>query len=135
MAAWWVVQAVNPAREIGSISSELYDYFKLILVLAAILVVAAVGLRWWLPRMAGVRSLSSGPIRIAARYPLEPRKNLYIVRAGSDYFLVGTSESGVHYLSALDTGRTESALAQEPPVAEPEFSRMLKVFRRSGSSR
>jgi flagellar biogenesis protein FliO len=132
MAAFWLVQVANPAREIGSASSELFDYLKLILVLGAILALAFVGLRFWLPRASGLRQLSSGPIRIEARYPLEPRKNLYIVRAGSNYFLVGTSESGIHYLTALDAERVEPALAAEDKTkAEPEFARMIRAFRRS----
>ena len=134
MAALWLLQAVDPSREIGSISSELVDYVKLILTLALVLVLAFVGLRFWLPRITGLRNIASGPIRVVARYPLEPRKNLYIVRAGGGYFMVGTSETGVHYLNSLDSSQVEASLAQEEPAGSNEFGNLLKAFKRSKRS-
>src|SRR4051794_5689702 len=97
-----LAQAGSPANEFSSINSEALTYLKLIVTLAIILVVIVVVLRFWLPRVTAFRNISSGPIRMAAHFPLEPRKNLYIIQTGGEYFLVGTSESGVHYLTTLD---------------------------------
>ena len=133
MIAFWL-QAANPAQEIGSINSELFAYFKLLLVLGLILVLVFVGLRYGLPRMSGLRQLSSGPIRVIARYPLEPRKTLYIVRTGGGYYLVGTSESGIHFLTALDSGSVEAALPEEPATTESDFGGFVKALRRSKRS-
>jgi flagellar biogenesis protein FliO len=132
MIAFWL-QAANPAQDIGSINSELLSYFKLIVVLGLILVLVFVGLRYGLPRMSGMRQFSSGPIRVVARYPLEPRKTLYIVRTGGGYYLVGTSESGVHFLTALDSGSVEAALLDEP-ATDTDFGGLMKAFRRSKRS-
>ena len=136
MPAIWLAQARNPASEISSINSEVFAYLKVIVSLAVILVLVVVLLRFWLPRMTGLRNLSSGPIRVAAHYPLEPRKSLYIIQAADEYFLVGTSESGVHYLTTLDSDRTGAALSQQADVStDRQFNGLMKAFmrpRRSG---
>lgn len=132
MTLWMVV---DPASDLSSLNTGILDYLKLLAVLGGILLFAFLLLRWWLPRMAGARGLASGPIQVTARYPLEPRRNLYIVQAGAEYVLVGTSESGVHFLTALDAGRLQAALDSPAPLKpEPEFARLVRVFKRSRTS-
>jgi flagellar biogenesis protein FliO len=132
MPALWLLQAVTPTREVTSLASYTYDYLKLILVFGLVLVFVILVLRVWLPRMTGMRQLSSGPIRVVARYPLEPRKNLYVVQAAGSYFLVGTSDSGVHYLTTLDPSALESSLTAETPAAPLDFAKLMHSFKRSG---
>src|SRR5581483_11255627 len=132
MPGLWLLQAANPTREVTSLASYTYDYLKLIVVFALVLVFVILVLRVWLPRMTGVRPLSSGPIRVVARYPLEARKNLYVVRAAGSYFLVGTSDSGVHYLTTLDAGALEASLPEETPGAPLDFAKLMHSFKRSG---
>jgi flagellar biogenesis protein FliO len=130
-----LLQAGDPSRELGSIRSELGYYVQLVFVLALVIGLAFVILRIFLPRIASVRRLASGPIQVSARYALEPRKHLYIVRVGLDYHLVGTSDSGMHYLAALDASRIEPALSQaeaSPPGQPPAFARVFQ--RHKGSS-
>ena len=123
-----------PDYDIGSANSELLHYVKLVSVLGLILAVTFMVLHVALPRIPGVRRLGAGPIRVAARLPLEPKKNLYVIRVGADYYLVGTSESGMHYLTALDKERIEAALDAEAPP-ESEFATLVQAFRRrKGSS-
>lgn len=131
MPAFWLQQSVTPTREVTSLASYTYDYLKLILIFVLVLVFVVLVLRVWLPRMSGVRQLSSGPIRVVARYPLEPRKNLYVVQAAGNYFLVGTSDSGVHYLTTLDTSAMEASLTAETPAAPLDFSKLMNSFKRS----
>jgi flagellar biogenesis protein FliO len=102
-------------------------------VLGLILAVTFVIVHVALPRMPSIRRLSSGVIRVSARLPLEPKKNLYVVRVGADYYLVGASESGLHYLTALDKDRIEAALEAETPP-EREFSTLMQAFRRRKNS-
>ena len=130
MAALWLAQAASPIGEIGSPSSELFDYLKLLAILGIILVLAYVALRVWLPRLGAMRKFASGPIQVAARLTLEPRKSLYIVRAGGEYFLVGTSETGMHYLTRLDPGRAEETIGETEPVSEREFASLISAFKR-----
>jgi len=128
MSAPWL--ALFGPDTIGSPSAELLDYLKMIAILALILVIVFLGLRFWLPRLSGLHKVTAGPLRVAARLAIEPRKNLYIVQAGGTYFLVGTSESGMHYLTHLDSDRTEEALAESEQATEPEFSSLINVFKR-----
>jgi flagellar biogenesis protein FliO len=130
MPVLWLFQAVGTAHEITPLHSGIAEYLKLVLVFGIVLVFAIVVLRVWLPRMTGIRRISSGPIRVIARYPLEPRKNLYIVHAAGGYFLVGTSESGVHYLTALDSNALESSLPVEAPPTGLDFAKLIHSFKR-----
>ena len=50
----------------------------------------------------GVSAANSGPVEVLARYTLEPRKNLYIVKVGTEMFLIASSESNIHFLTALN---------------------------------
>jgi flagellar biogenesis protein FliO len=135
MLAFWLAQARITESDVSSVNNEIFDYLKMIVVLAGILVLAFLVLRFWLPRMTGLQGLSSGPIRIAARFPLEPRKNLYIVETASEYFLVGTSESGIHFLTALNSARLEAALEQaRKPKPDADFSKFVRAFRRRQGS-
>jgi flagellar biogenesis protein FliO len=92
------------AVEVQSLTSVSWlDYARLMLVLGGILIVAYLGVRYWLPRMAGgLRALSSGPIQVLAQLPLEARKTLYVVKAGRSVMLLASSEAGVQLMTALD---------------------------------
>ncbi len=76
--------------------NPIFDFLKVMTVLAGVLALAWAGLRWGLPRF--VAPASSGPIQIVARQSLEPRKTLYIVRTGGRDLLLAASESGVSVL-------------------------------------
>ncbi len=127
--------AADPAGDLSAINSGILDYIKLLAVLGGILLFAFLALRWWLPRMQGARAMASGPIQVAARCSLEPRRNLYIIQAGEEYVLVATSETGVHLLTALDAAQVRSALDAPPPLKpEPEFARLVRALKRSRNS-
>jgi len=95
------ISAESPADQLSSINAQVLQYAEVLLALAGVLVLAYVVLKVGLPRMFGMRTSSGGPIQVLARYPLEPKKMLYLVKAGSQVFLVGTSESQVAYLTAI----------------------------------
>jgi len=130
----WMFQATDPASELGAINSGVVEYIKLILVLGLILALAFVVLRFGLPRLAGAHNLAPGVIQVAARYALEPKKSLYVIRVGEDYCLVGTTESGMHYLAALAPDHIETALAQSIPAPQARFAALMQSLRRKGSS-
>jgi flagellar biosynthetic protein FliO len=128
--AW---QTANPSGEIGFVASEFTSLLRLIFVLAGILILAFFVLRYAVPKFFGVDNFRAGPITVVARYALEPRKNLYIVQVGTEFFLVGTSETNIQFLTSLDSGKVESTLA-DPKFKAPEsseFSRLLRGLRRS----
>jgi flagellar biogenesis protein FliO len=111
----------------------LADYVKLMLVLAGIVALAYAALRLWLPKLSGLQQQAKGPIQVLARMPLEPRKNLYIIKAGADYLLVGTAENSVHMISPLQAealaGYAEAAV--KPDTAAPDFLTVLRRLKRS----
>ena len=128
MIALLLFQAGSSA-DIGSASSEALAYVKLMVVLALILGAAVFGVHVLLPRLSSGRRLSSGVIQVTARLPLEPRKNLYVVKVGTEYFLVGTSEAGMQCLTPLKQESVETALDIETPPPG-EFPALMEAFRR-----
>jgi flagellar biogenesis protein FliO len=118
-----------PADQWTLLDPQLVDYFRLLLVLGAVLILAYVGVRYLVPRMTGMRQVPSGPMRVVARLPIEPGKNLYLVKAGTCCFLVGTSAGDIHYLASLDAEAVGPL--PDPGDSRPEFGRLLKSLRGS----
>jgi flagellar protein FliO/FliZ len=86
-----------------------WAYFKVILLLAGILALGYAALRL----LAGRRGLMlgksrSGHLAIVDRLPLEPRRGIYIVRAGSQYYVLASSERGIQTIGELTS-------SPEPP--------------------
>lgn len=104
---------------LNPLNGEIVQYIEVLLALGGVLVLAYVTLRVGLPRVFGMQISASGPIRVVARYPLEPKKTLYLVKTGTQVFLIGTSESQVQYLTAVTPENAvemlESARAEEAP--------------------
>ncbi len=120
-----------PAR-VEAVNGEILEYLKVIAILAGIAVFALVALRLWLPRLAAIRATASGPMQIACRLALEPRKTLYIVRAGSEYVLLAASEAGVQFLGPVDAAPIEAALSDVStrPSTGFAFASFMKARRR-----
>jgi flagellar biogenesis protein FliO len=77
------------------------DYARTLLVLGGICVLAIVVVKVVLPRLTGSAASSSNHIQVFARYPLEPRKTLYLVRAGKAVVLLASSAESVHLMTTL----------------------------------
>ena len=120
------------ADQLGSSTSQLLQYAEVLLVLAGILVLAYVTLRAGLPRMLRMRVPTGGPIRVLTRYPLEPKHTLYLIKAGSQLFLLGTSESQVQYLTSISAENAEEIMKQEstPELQRKDFRQLLSWFDR-----
>jgi flagellar biogenesis protein FliO len=93
-----------------SISGELFDYLKLLATFAAVVAFAVLVLRVWASRLAAGSATHSGPLQVAWRLSLEPRKTLYILRAGTGYLLLAASEAGVQLLTQLNAAEIEGAI-------------------------
>ncbi len=124
-----LLQAAPAIDQLSSVSNQIIDYLKLLAVLAGVLILAFVVVRHWLPSLTGLKPPDGGPIEVMARFPLEPRKTLYIIRTGSDYFLIGTSETDMFYLTSVDAGSVEQQL-KERAVSRPprDFRAILGSF-------
>jgi flagellar biogenesis protein FliO len=115
-----------------SLSVELGDYLRLMLVLVGILALAVVAIRFWFPKILTMRQPSSGSIEVCARLPLEPRRTLYIVKAGKSFMLLASSEAGVNHLSALSAEECAGLeKIDELPRSLPNFAQILRAPRKT----
>ncbi len=110
-------------------SSPTLQYIEVLIALAGILLLAYATLKLGLPRLLGMHVPSRGPIKIVARYPLEPRKTLYLVQAGSQLLLLGSSENRVQYLTTL-TDENAAGILQSAQEERPrkDFRALLNRF-------
>jgi flagellar protein FliO/FliZ len=116
----------EPVSQIG-----ISDYLRLLFVLAVILALAWWTLRFGIPKLTGISQQSSGAISVLARHPLEPRKTLYVVKAGQGVLLLGSSDAGLQLLSTLkaeDFAEIESQISASPAAPFTRF------FRKPGQS-
>ncbi len=74
----------------------------MLLVLLVVCAGAVVVLRVVLPRMMGNKQWNKqGHFELIARYGLDMRKALYLVRVGKKFFILGGAEQGLHLLAEV----------------------------------
>jgi flagellar biogenesis protein FliO len=88
------------------------DYAKTLLILVGICLLALVAVKVLLPRLTSLATPASNQIQVFARYPLDPRKTLYLVRAGKSIVLLATSAEAVHFMTTLNPEDFEDIAAQ-----------------------
>ena len=81
--------------------SPLYDYVRLMVVLGGVLALAWLALHYWLPKIAP-RSANGGLLDVVARQQIDARNAVYVVKAGSQYLLLGSNERGLTLLEHLN---------------------------------
>src|SRR5437868_508679 len=89
----------------GSDESVGYMLLRTIVVLGMVVMLAYVSLNWGLRRMLGLKvpALGSSVVSVIERVPLDQRRSVFLIKAGSEYLLVGGSEASLSLLSKLDT--------------------------------
>lgn len=110
--------------------SPLYDYLRLMLVLGGVLVLAWLALRYWLPKFAP-NSADGGVLDVVARQQIDARNSLYVVKAGSQYLLLGSGERGLTLLEHLDGEEVRNASSSRPRLAPFGGIFELKAKRKS----
>ncbi len=113
MPALLLQQAAAPLGTTGL----LLDLLRTVLALAAVCGLIWVSLRWLARRGFGTLAASEPlALRVLGRLALEPRKNLYLVRAGGRLLLIGTGDGGPPRLIAeLDPSVLEPAAGAAAP--------------------
>jgi flagellar biogenesis protein FliO len=106
------------------------DYAKTLLVLAGICLLALVAVKVLLPRLTSFTKPASNHIQVFARYPLEPRKTLYLVRTGKTVILLAASAEAVHFMTTLNSEDFEeiTAPAQSDATSGSAFQRIVRAF-------
>lgn len=97
------------------------DYLQLLAALAVTLGMVYVVLRYVLPRMQFGRPRADSLIRVRSTYPLEPRKTLYIVEAGSETLLIGSTGDSLITLATIP----KDSLPVEMPIVPTRFADFL----------
>ena len=75
--------------------------------LGIVCVVAYVSLKLLAKRGVGG---ASGPIRVLARCPLEPRRGVYLIEAAGRFFLVGVGDGPMTVLAELGANEVAAAM-------------------------
>jgi flagellar biogenesis protein FliO len=111
-------------------SSMWLDYAKTLLVLVGICLLALVALKMLLPRLTGFVTPSSSHIQVVARYPLEARKTLYLVRTGKTVVLLAASAEAVHFMTTLNPEDFQDIAAPAPidATSGSAFRRIVQAF-------
>jgi flagellar biogenesis protein FliO len=130
----WLMIANGPEDPLSSINTPIMQYVEVLMALAGVLLLAYATLRFGLPRFFGIQASGKGLIQVLARHALEPRKTLYLVKTGSQVFLIGTSEKQVEYLTAIApenaTELLEATRREEP--SPKNFRQILGLLGREG---
>lgn len=128
----------DPLAQMNSMNSQIVQYFEMLLGLVGVLILAYLTLRTGLPWMFGMRNQAKGPIDVVARYALEPKKVLYLVKAGSQVFLIGTSESQIEYLTTVGEDNATEILRDSSKrsveVPQVHFRQLLHRFQKVGKN-
>lgn len=114
----------------ASSASMWVDYAKTLLVLIGICLLALVVVKVLLPRLTGFAKSTSNHIQVFARYPLEPRKTLYLVKTGKTFVLLAASAEAVHFMTTLNAEDFEdtAAQAQTDTMSGSAFQRIAQSF-------
>ena len=126
----------SAADQLNEINSPILQYVQVFLGLGGVLALAYVTLRFGLPRFFGMRPQENGPIRLIARFALEPKKSLYLVKTGSQVFLVATAENQVTYLTDIAPENAAEILAATARVEAPrkDFRQVLALLHKRGEN-
>src|SRR5690348_1350850 len=76
--------------------------------LGLVCLLAYLALRWLSRRGVGQ---GSGPLRVVARCPLEPRRSVYLVEAAGRCFLVGVGDGPMALLAEVDPAAVATGVA------------------------
>jgi flagellar protein FliO/FliZ len=85
---------------------------QMLMALAVVCGLAFVTLKFFLPRMGLARGGPNALLKVIERFPLEPRKSLYLVRIGGGYHLLGVAEHNISYLIALSKDEVDTLLSE-----------------------
>lgn len=102
----------------GFVEIVWWDYLKVLAVLGLLAAAAFALVRYVGPRVPTAPG-DGGPIRVLARYPLEPRKTLYLLKVGEETLLVGSAENSLNLIKTLPPGAVDPAQFERSNISAP----------------
>ncbi len=81
-----------------------WTFVKVILAMTVVCLLAVGVIRYLLPRARFIKNSQSSRIEILERFPLEPKKSLYLLKVGAQEILIGTTEASIQPLLELKDG-------------------------------
>jgi flagellar protein FliO/FliZ len=99
-------------------------FFKTLLAMGFIIVLALVSIRWILPKLSGARGRSKGRVKILDVQPLEMRKSVYIIEIDGRQLALGVTEHNITPLCELQEGapgKSFAAVLNTKPSAETTY--------------
>ncbi len=92
---------MNPVPVAMEMPSLAWSVAKAFMALGFLCVLAYIIFRYVAPLTNYRKRKGDSVLKIEERFPLEPRRSLYIVKAGSKRLLLGSSEGGVGLIADL----------------------------------
>jgi flagellar biogenesis protein FliO len=108
-----------------------YTFFKMLVTLGAVCLLAYLSLGKLLPKLLRVPPPIAGHriLQVVDRLPIDQRRSIMIIKTGQDlYYLVGVTDHGINLLSRLDADDVDSALASLPSVDPPRLGRFAQAL-------
>jgi len=92
---------MNPVPFSAEAPGLAWSVAKAFMALGFLCLMAYVVFRYVAPIMNYRKGKGSSSLKIEERFPLEPRRSLYIVKAGKRRMLLGSSEGGVGLIADI----------------------------------
>ena len=132
-----LAQAVDSGGSDENTGGLLWTLARTFLVLTLVIVLVYVTLNFGLRRLMGLRGLGGGQrsaVVVLERIALDPKRTLFVLKAGKEFLLVAAGEAGMSLLTKLDPEEM-ALLRPDPPSDQPPQSPFLQrlLSRRGGS--
>ena len=99
-----------------------YTFFKMLITLGAVCLLAYLSLGKLLPKLMRVQApiASHRILQVVDRLPIDQRRSIMIIKTGEAlYYLVGVTDHGINLLSRIDADDIDAALASAPSEQPP----------------
>ncbi|HPQ80116.1 MAG TPA: flagellar biosynthetic protein FliO [bacterium] len=94
------VQTVPPTGETAVDFTWLF--IKMLLILGVVSIGAVLVLKYAVPQIGAMKRFQQGRyFTVLGRYPLEPRKSLYLVNIGRRYLVIGASDHAINLVGEI----------------------------------
>lgn len=89
--------------------------FRTLLVLGVVVGLIYLSLNFGLRKLMGIKGMPgrSGLVQVVERVPLDPKRTLFVVKAGGEFLLLGGADQNLSLISKLDAAQVTALLDQQ----------------------